>query len=61
MRRWKKRRLQSQKEKKTKMGVKNIYERFVWFDNQGNGVKSLRAVAQKPDSKSSENLSFNER
>jgi len=25
------------------------------------GVKSLRAVAQKPDSKSSENLSFNER
>ena len=42
------------------MGVKNIYERFVWFDNQGNGVKSLRAVAQKPNSKISENLGFDD-
>jgi hypothetical protein len=46
MRPWKKRGVRSQgKEEKSKMGIKNIYERFVWFDNQVRAQKYPNATS----------------
>jgi predicted DNA-binding transcriptional regulator YafY len=45
MRPWKKKGLRSQEKENSKMGIKNVYERFVWFDNQVRGQKYPNATS----------------